>query len=116
MSGFQLSLILLTVFLLSVGQILFKLASASLSLTPGEWLASFFSLKLIIALVVYGVATVMWVIALKEVPLRLAYPFVALAFFIVPTLAHFILGEPLNWNTYVGAFIIAIGVYVSVFR
>jgi len=116
MSIFQSSLILFTVFLLSVGQILFKLASNDIVLTPAGILPSLLSLKLIVAFSVYSIATVFWLIALKGIPLRVAYPFAALAFFIVPTLAHFLLGEVLSWNTYVGASIIALGVVVSVSR
>lgn len=114
MSLSQLSLILFTVILLSAGQILFKLASSDLVLTPAGFLPSLLSLKLIVALAVYSVATILWLIALKAVPLRVAYPFVASAFFIVPTLAHFLLGEELGWNTYAGAGLIALGVIVSV--
>lgn len=113
---FQLSLILFTVILLSIGQILFKLASNDVVLTPSGILPSLLSIKLIVAFSVYSIATVLWLIALKDVPLRVAYPFASLAFFIVPTLAHFVLEEPLSWNTYVGAIIIALGVIVSVSR
>jgi len=114
MTILQLLLILFTVFLLSVGQILFKIAANSIVLTSSGLLPSLVNAKLIIALAVYSVATILWLIALKGVPLRMAYPFAALAFFIVPTLAHFLLGEPLNWNTYIGACIIALGVFVSI--
>lgn len=114
MTLLQLSLILFTVFLLSVGQILFKLASENIILTSAGILPSLLNIKLIVAFSVYSIATVLWLIALKGVPLRVAYPFAALAFFIVPTLAHFLLGEVLSWNTYVGASIIALGVIVSV--
>lgn len=116
MTLLQLLLILFTVVLLSVGQILFKLASEDVVLTPTEILPSLVSFKLAAAFVVYFVATILWIIALKDVHLRVAYPFAALAFFIVPTLAHFLLGESLSWNTYAGAGIIALGVFVSVVR
>lgn len=116
MSIMQLLLILFTVFLLSVGQILFKLASSDIVLTRAEILPSLMTYKLIVAFVVYSFATVLWLIALKGVSLRLAYPFAAIAFFIVPTMAHFLLGESLSWSTYIGAFIIAIGVIVSVYQ
>ena len=53
---------------------------------------------------------------LKATPLRIAYPFAALAFFIVPVLSHFFLGEDLHWNTFAGAFLIALGVWVSIYR
>lgn len=116
MSISQLLLILFTVILLSAGQVLFKLASSDLVLTPAGLLQSFLSVKLMLALAVYAVATILWLIALKNVPLRVAYPFVASAFFIVPALAHFFLGEELGWNTYAGAGLIALGVIVSVSR
>lgn len=112
----QLLLILLTVFLLSTGQILFKLASNGIVLSSTGLLPSLLNLRFMAALAVYSIATLLWIIALKDIQLRVAYPFAALAFFIVPTLAHFILGETLSWNTYVGAVIIAIGVIISVFQ
>jgi len=116
MNLFQLALILSTVFLLSIGQILFKLAAGTLVLSANGFIPSLFNPKLLLAMLVYGVATVLWIVALKGMPLRIAYPFVALGFFIVPTLSHWFLGEPMNWNTYAGAVIIACGVAVSVYK
>jgi len=116
MTIFQLLFILLTVLLLSVGQILFKLASQDLVTSSTGILASLVSLKLFGALTVYAVATLFWLLALKGLPLRVAYPFFGMTFFIVPTLAYFLLDETLSWTTYVGAGIIAIGVIVSVVR
>lgn len=110
----QIILVLVTVFLLSIGQILFKLAAPEVVMTPGGLVPSLLNWKLFIALIVYCLATALWVVALKDLPLRVAYPFAALAFFIVPTLAHFMLGETVGWNTYAGAFIIALGVIISV--
>lgn len=116
MTFLQVVLILSTVLFLSTGQVLFKLASQDLVLTSSEFLPSLISLKLIAALAIYAMATLLWVVTLKEVPLRIAYSFVGLTFFIVPLLAHFFLGETLSWNTYLGAGIIALGVMVSVAR
>jgi len=116
MTFLQLVLVLSTVLLLSIGQILFKLASKDLILTSSEIMQSLMNLKLIFALAIYAIATLLWVVSLKELPLRVAYSFVAMTFFIVPTLAHFVLGETLGWNTYIGAGIIALGVIVSVAR
>lgn len=112
----QLSFIILTVIALSTGQILFKLASSSFDLSPQNLINSVLNVKLIGALTVYFFATVMWLLVLKATPLRVAYPFVALAFVIVPVMAHFLLGESLKWNTFAGAAIIAIGVWVSSYR
>lgn len=116
MSIIRISLILFTVFLLSVGQVIFKVASRNIDLSYSGLIPSLMNTRLAIAFLVYSVATILWIIALKDLPLRVVYPFAALAFFIVPTLAHFLLDEPISWNTYVGAAIIALGVFVSTFK
>lgn len=116
MSWLQLILTILTVMALSAGQVLFKLASEDLKLSVGGLLPSLLSIKLILALFIYGIATVMWLIVLKIAPLRIAYPFIAMAFIFVPILAYFILGEELRWSTFAGALLIIAGVWVSVIR
>ena len=112
----QALLLLSTVLLLAFGQILFKLASQDLVLTPVGIASSLINLKLASALIIYAIATLLWLVSLKQLPLSLAYPFVAMTFFVVPIFAQLILNEPVGWNTYVGAGIIAIGVIVSVAR
>ena len=110
----QLVFIVLTVFMLAVGQRLFKFAAGRMNVeNDGLLTAVLFNPALIIALAVYAVATLCWLIVLKGVPLRLAYPFAALGFFIVPLMSHFFLGEPLRWSSFAGAAIIMAGVYVS---
>lgn len=104
------------VMMIAAGQVLFKLAA-------GQWhidgwslatLRGFLSPALLIALGIYGVATVLWVYALRILPLSLALPLNAMVFFIVPWLAHWLLGEPLRVKTFVGALFILLGVFVSV--
>jgi undecaprenyl phosphate-alpha-L-ara4N flippase subunit ArnE len=116
MSLAQLSPIVLTVIALSAGQVLFKMAATGFDFSAAGFIRSLLNVKLIIALVVYFFATFMWLFVLKATPLRVAYPFTALAFFIVPVLAHFLLEESINWNTFTGAALIAIGIWVSVYR
>lgn len=114
MNVYQIILITITMFALSVGQVLFKLAAIDMdtkNLAP--WLI-FLNTKLIIALVVYAAATAAWIAVLRITPLRLAYPFAALAFIIVPLLSYYFIGEPLKLNTVIGAAIIFLGVLVSV--
>lgn len=81
---------------------------------PERFLESLFSWKLILALSIYAIATLMWIIVLRTTPLRVAYPFIALGFVIVPVLSHYLLGESLSWKTFAGAFLIGLGVWVSV--
>ena len=105
--------LVLTVLALSVGQVLFKLAALQMKTTQ-SLLQVVLNPYLASALVVYGLATAFWVALLRQVPLHSAYPFVALAFFFVPLMGHWILDEPLRWQTLVGALVISAGVWISV--
>ena len=70
--------------------------------------------KLLIALLVYVLATISWLVVLRMTALRIAYPFIATAFIFVPLISHYWLDEPLRISTFVGAAIIIIGVIVSI--
>lgn len=111
MSLNQIILLLLTVVLLSVGQVLFKLAALEMKNFD---ISSFIQPKLILALFVYGIATLLWIAALRETPLHIAYPFIGLAFLIVPTLSWLWTNEQIGLNTLLGGVIILVGVWVSV--
>lgn len=99
-----------TLLLLSLGQILFKWASVGLSLKDPR---SLLSPGLIAGLVIYGIATVMWIMVLKRMPLSLAFPFYGLTFLLVPVLAHYLLGERIGYQTLLGGAIIMVGVFVT---
>lgn len=116
MSWLQLGLTVLTVLALSVGQVLFKLAAANLEFSASGLLKSLFNPKLLLALVIYAIATAMWLVVLKMTPLRIAYPFIAMAFIFVPILSYYILGEQLHWSTFAGAALIFAGVCISVIQ
>jgi drug/metabolite transporter (DMT)-like permease len=105
-------LLAMNVFALSVGQVLFKLAARALEGTAPLLERVVFNKYLFAALVVYALATGLWVALLREVPLSVAYPFVALAFFLVPLMGHWVLGETLRWQTLAGAAVIVAGVWV----
>ena len=109
----QLSLItLICVTCISIGQLLFKQAATALPANPGlmDWATNGW---LIASLALYGVTTLGWVWILRHAPLHLAYPFMGLAFLIVPTLAWIFLGEPLHWRTLAGGLLILAGVALA---
>ena len=109
------ALTLACVIAISAGQILFKLAARAATGAAGfPW--NLFNGYLLVALVVYGAATLLWVWLLKTLPLNVAYPFVGLAFVIVPLLGAWLLNEPLDWRHLAGGVIIAIGVAVASWR
>jgi len=110
----QISLIVLTVLMLSAGQVLFKYAAGKIDIQgKGIYAGLLFNPALILALIIYGAATISWLLVLRNTPLKLAYPFAALAFIIVPIFAFLFLGETLRWSTFAGAAVIIIGVYIS---
>ena len=109
----QLSLItLISVTCISIGQLLFKQAATALPANPGlmDWATNGW---LIASLALYGLTTLGWVWILRHAPLHLAYPFMGLAFLIVPTLAWLFLGEPLHWRTLAGGLLILAGVALA---
>ncbi len=112
MSKYTIALTLLCVLCISLGQILFKKAAAAFT-EPMTWQALAFNGWLIASLILYGVTTLGWVWILKHVPLHLAYPFMGLAFLIVPALAWPLLGEPLHWRTFAGGLLILAGVALA---
>ena len=114
MSWVSILLALVTVIGLSVGQILFKIAAVAMTGSAPLWLLALRNGYLWSALLVYGAATVLWIALLRQAPLRLAYPFIGLAFLIVPILAHNFLNEPLRWQSIVGAGFILFGIWISV--
>ena len=115
MSPSSLLAIVGTVFMLAVGQVLFKFAADGINIAQKGFVGAVLLNKwLIVALAVYFVATVLWLLVLRKTPLNVAYPFVALAFIFVPVLGHYLLNEPLRLQSLVGAALIGAGVWVSV--
>ncbi|HEL3831257.1 MULTISPECIES: EamA family transporter [Stenotrophomonas] len=104
------AMILVTLAMLASGQVLFKLASSQLSFSRP---ASFFSGTLILALFVYGAATLLWLAVLARVPLSAAFPFYGLTFLLVPAFSWWLLHEPIRPQTWAGSVVILIGVVIS---
>lgn len=97
---------------IACGQLLFKKAAAAMSIAS-RWQDQLLNGWLWAALMLYGVMTLLWVWILRHAPLNIAYPFMGLAFIIVPVLAWALLGEPLTWHTLVGGLLILAGVSLA---
>jgi multidrug transporter EmrE-like cation transporter len=108
----QISLLILFAVLLSMGQVLFKLVAQTsdpldnmsniIGLAGNIWFyASIFC---------YGLSTLLWIYILQKLPLSYAYPFVAIGFILVPILSHFIFGETLKPQYFLGIAFIVIGI------
>jgi drug/metabolite transporter (DMT)-like permease len=109
-------LTLLCVVLIATGQILFKIAAAQWRIDGWSWVTvrGFLSPAMLLALIVYGLTTILWVFILRAVPLASAFPLYALVFVLVPVTAHFVLGEPWSWNALIGGCVIMLGAIIAV--
>jgi multidrug transporter EmrE-like cation transporter len=100
--------------LLSAGQMLFKKAAqlpAPLASIPGMT-ALLANLWFWLALTLYGVATLLWIMILQKVPLSQAYPFAALGFVIIPLASWLLFAERLSAQYCIGIALIIAGILV----
>lgn len=101
-----------TVIGISCGQILFKHGALGLLKDAKLW-TIFFSMPIIVGIVIYGASTVMWIYLLREVALSKAYPFFALSFVFVPLLSWLFFNETLDKTYFAGMLFIIVGVILS---
>lgn len=106
-------LIALCVLALAVGQVLFKVLSqrtqSLLDIVTDR--TSFIIFASAAAL--YMASTLLWIVALRNVPLSYAYMFMAVGFILVPLAGHFIFGEPISMRFFAGAALIAMGIWLA---
>ena len=103
---------LLCVLGIAIGQVLFKVGANALNASGGR-LASTGGLVLAAALALYAVATLAWIWVLQRSELGKAYPFMALAFILVPIASHFVFGESFSWRYAVGCALLVAGVVLT---
>ncbi len=97
--------------LLAIGQWLFRksaLSVPSLATLPGL-IKLAVTPAFLAALVIYGIATLMWVSVLQQMPLSRAYPFMALNFVAVPLIAILVAGESPSWQSIAGTVLVIAG-------
>ncbi|MCB4784709.1 MULTISPECIES: EamA family transporter [unclassified Delftia] len=112
MTPFLTSITILCVLGISLGQMLFKKAALSMP-EAATWQHWVFNGWLITALALYGITTLVWIWVLRHAPLHLAYPFMGLAFVIVPCLGWLFLNEPIRIPTLVGGALILAGITIT---
>lgn len=108
--------LLLTPVMISVGQVLFKLAGGRIDgrTATGAMgvLHTLLDPFLLVALAIYGTATILWIYVLRHVPLSQAYPFMALSFVLVPLASWLFFGETLGLRYWIGAGLLLSGMAV----
>lgn len=118
MTAVNVSLLVFYAMGLSIGQLLFKLAADDVKAGPVRAFAAGLLLNrhFAVAVVLYGLMTVLWVWILTRVPLSRAYPFIALAFVFTPALAFMAFGEAISPRYLIGLAFILAGLIVLVPR
>lgn len=96
---------------IAAGQILFKLtanamnaAQSALAFKPLLYFSGTVAL--------YGITSIGWVLILRQAELGKIYPFMALAFVLVPLASHFIFAEQFSIGFFVGTALLISGLLV----
>lgn len=97
---------------LAIGQLLFKLSAIRLN-AAGQYLSWSAAGTLASAVVLYGITSIVWVWVLQRMELGRAYPFMALAFVLVPIGSYFAFGEQFSPRYFIGICLIMVGIAVA---
>jgi drug/metabolite transporter (DMT)-like permease len=105
-------LILSNTCILVIGQFLWKygMMKTTFPLNPLSMIKLLFSPFIFSGLVMYGVATILWLFILSRVPLSIAYPVQSIAYVLAVFGAYFVFHEPLSPAKIIGVILIILGV------
>lgn len=106
-----------SVCLSAVAQLSFKYGVSNVDLTQYSNVALkawflFTSPFVFIGLALYGIGTILWLFALKQVDLSLAYPFVGISFLLVFIFSVLLLDESFDFMRLLGTFVIIVGIVI----
>lgn len=92
-----------------MGQLLLKAGAER----AGEGLlAQFLNPFTIGGLAAYGLGAIFYIVAIKRIPVSIAFPSVALSYVLVAIAAHLLWQEALGWQQFAGIGLIAAGILV----
>jgi drug/metabolite transporter (DMT)-like permease len=117
MTWTKLGLLLLVATMLACGQVMFKFAAQWIRGPIGfnfqTVLQFVLNPYLLLSLAIYGIATLSWVLLLRNTELSKAYLVVALSVVLVAIAGTFLLREPLSARLVAGMVIILVGLAVA---
>jgi multidrug transporter EmrE-like cation transporter len=122
MTGRAYALALFSVTVIAVGQTIFKYSALRFDFTSGrtldEWVRSNFAPVAAVAgaLLLYMISTVTWIMALRVLPLSVAFMFNALAFAFIPVVGALAFGEQLPRFLIPALILIGVGIYLITLR
>ena len=92
-----------------VGQLLLKTGAER---TADGVLAQFLDPFTLGGLAAYGLAAIFYILAIKRIPVSIAFPSVSLSYVLVAIAAHLLWQEALGWQQFAGIGLIAAGILV----
>jgi len=101
-------LALLTAILLGVGGQLMLKAGADRGSLVGQYLAP----QSLVGLTIYFAAAVLYMFALRKIPVSIAFPAVSLSYLAIVGAAYWRYGESLTWSKLAGVGLICSGVFL----
>ena len=112
MTTFQIGVALACVFLIAVGQVLFK--AVGVAVESAGTVADLRAVMLGgLAAVIYLAATLAWIWLLRTAPLSRAYPYMALSFVLVPLMSAFFYRESLSLQYVIGVLLLVMGIILA---
>jgi multidrug transporter EmrE-like cation transporter len=111
---------LLTGVLLNAAAQLFLKAGTNtlgvLTLTRDNWLDTFVRMAttapIVSGIACYGVSVVVWILGLSRVPVSMAYPLLSLGYVVNAVAAHYLFGEAVSLQRWLGIGFIILGVWL----
>ena len=111
-------IILVGILFASLGQVFWKIGMNAIgsinTLTVSDTVSIFSNIYIFLGLVMYGLGTICWLIALSQKDLSYVYPFISLTFIIVLFLSYFVLKEQVSTARIVGTIVIILGLMIIV--
>ncbi|MEO8537015.1 MAG: EamA family transporter [Betaproteobacteria bacterium] len=87
-----------------------------ITITTANWLSTLTRMAsegyFIAGLALYGISVVVWILGLSRVPVSIAYPLLSLGYVVNAIAAHYLLGEALTAQRWLGIGFIIAGVYL----
>lgn len=109
-------IILLGVIFAAVGQVSWKLGmnlrGPITDYGPSDLISVFLDPYILLGLIMYGLSTVFWLIALSRMELSFVYPFISLTYVLVLALSHLVLKESIGLNKIAGTVLIILGLII----
>jgi multidrug transporter EmrE-like cation transporter len=89
-----------------VGQVLLKSGAGG----PGGFLSQLFRPSTIVGLACYGGAALLYIVALRRIPMSVALPCTAASYIVIALIGHFVFGEALGMQKILAIGLIGVGV------